>query len=177
MTADAIAASSLELATLPADLYEPIDHLLPPRWSRNNPIDLAGGETRDTVPQILELVANHPDTDAVIFLGLGIQSNQATLMRNGPFFPDNGLERIVEYHERQDRRFAAAAAEISERTRTPILCATELAVADPANAGPAAVRSTGRLCYPSTHRAVRALDHLWRYARHREQRGLGSPRI
>jgi acetyltransferase len=98
-------------------------------------------------------------------------------MRNGPFFPNHGLERIVEYHERQDRRFAAAAAEISERTRTPILCATELAVADPANAGPAAVRSTGRLCYPSTHRAVRALDHLWRYARHREQRGLGSPRI
>ena len=174
MTADAIASSSLELATLPADLYESIDALLPPRWSRNNPVDLAGGETRDTVPQIMELVAAHPETDAVIFLGLGIQSNQARLMRNGPFFPDHGLDRIVDYHERQDRRFAAAAAEASERTRTPILCATELAVADPSNAGPEAVRSTGRLCYPSSHRAVRALDHLWRYARYREQHGLGS---
>jgi hypothetical protein len=36
-------------------------------------------------------------------------------MRNGPFYPDHGLERIVEYHERQDARFAEAAAELSER--------------------------------------------------------------
>ena len=27
-----------------------IDELLPPRWSRNNPVDCAGGETRDTIP-------------------------------------------------------------------------------------------------------------------------------
>ena len=93
-------------------------------------------------------------------------------MRNGPFYPDHGLERIVEYHERQDRRFAQAAADISDRTGTPILCATELAVTDPANAGPAAVRSSGRLCYPSSHRAVRALDQLWRYARYRRRRDL-----
>ncbi len=167
MTADAIAASSLELATLPGDLYDSIDGLLPPRWSRNNPIDLAGGETRDTVPEILELVAAHPDTDAIIFLGLGIQSNQAALMRRGPYFPDHGLERIVAYHERQDARFAEAAAAISDRTATPVMCATELAVADPSNAGARAVRATGRLCYVSPQRAVRALDHLWRYARYR----------
>ena len=28
-------------------------------------------------------------------------------MRSGPFYPDHGLERIVDYHERQDARFAA----------------------------------------------------------------------
>ena len=51
----------------------------------------------------------------MLFLGMGIQSNQAALMREGPFYPDHGLERIVAYHERQDARFAEAAAEISER--------------------------------------------------------------
>ena len=35
---------------LPDDLRDSLDELLPPRWSRNNPIDLAGGETKDTVP-------------------------------------------------------------------------------------------------------------------------------
>jgi hypothetical protein len=44
-------------------------------------------------------------------------------------------------------------------------------VADPANAGPATVRSTGRLCYASANRAVTALDHLWRFARWRRARG------
>ena len=53
------------------------------------------GETCDTVPEILQLVAEHPDVDAVVLLGVGIQSNTASMMRNGPFFPDHGLERIV----------------------------------------------------------------------------------
>ena len=131
VTADAIARSSLELLALPDDLKAEIDQHLPPRWSRNNPIDLAGSETRDTIPQVMEIVVNHRDVDAVIFLGLGIQSNLARMEREGRFYPDHGLERIVEYHERQDARFAQAAAELSEASGKPILTATELAVSDP----------------------------------------------
>ena len=78
----------------------------------------------------------------------------------------------MSYHERQDARFAQAAAEISERTGKPILMATELAVADPDNAGPATVRATGRLCYASANRAVTALAHLWEHARWRQARRL-----
>jgi acyl-CoA synthetase (NDP forming) len=170
VTADAIARSELELVVLPDDLRAAIDDRLPPRWSRNNPIDLAGGETRDTVPEVLELTARHPDIDAVIYLGIGIQSNQARLLRAGRFWPDPNLERIVAYHERQDARFATAAAEISDTTGKPILTATELAIADPDNVGPRTVRATGRLCYPSSYRAVRALEHLWRRARYRAAR-------
>ena len=68
------------------------------------------------------------------------------------------------FHERQDARYAEAAHDISLATGKPILTATELAVADPANPGPATVRATGRLCYPSANRAVTALAHLVRYA-------------
>ena len=85
---------------------------------------------------MLELVARHPGIDAIVYLGLGIQSNQAQLMQDGPFYPDDGLERIVAYHERQDARFARAAAEISDATGKPILTATELAIAAPDNPGP-----------------------------------------
>lgn len=172
VTADALSRTDLVLQPLPADLKAALDDKLPPRWSRNNPVDLAGGETRDTIPEVLSLIAHHDEVDAVIYLGLGIQSNQAKLMKTGPFYPDNGLERIVAYHERQDARFAEAAAEISDETGKPILTATELAVTDPANPGPAAVRASGRMCYASANRAVTALDHLWRYARWRQARGL-----
>jgi acetyltransferase len=173
VTADAITAHrDLVLAPLPDDLRAQIDTELPPRWSRNNPIDLAGGETRDTIPTVMRMVAGHPAIDAVVYLGLGIQSNQARMMREGPYYPGDGLERIVDYHERQDARFAQAAAEVSDETGKPILTATELAVAIPDNAGPRAVRATGRLCYASSHRAVVALGHLYRYARWRRRRGL-----
>jgi acetyltransferase len=51
-----------------------------------------------------------------------------------------------------------------------VLTATELAITDPQNAGPRAVRASGRYCYPTAQRAVRALEHLWAYARYRERR-------
>ncbi len=171
VTADAITRDrDLVLMELPDDLRAAIDELLPPRWSRNNPVDCAGGEVRDTIPDVLELIATHPDVDAVIYLGIGIQSNQARMMREGRFYPGHGLERIVAYHERQDARFAEAADALIERTGKPILVATELAVADPWNAGPAAVRAGGRLCYPSGERAARALGHLVRDASFRRSR-------
>src|SRR5205823_6356960 len=109
---------------------------------------------------------------AVVYLGLGIQSNTARELRTGPFYPEHGLERIVAYHERQDLRFAEAAADASESSGKPVLTATELAVADPDNPGPAAVRASGRICYPSADRAVRALEHLYRYATWRRRRNL-----
>lgn len=168
LCADAINRGGvLTLADLPADLHATLDAKLPPRWSRNNPVDLAGGETRDTIPEVLEAVATHPDVDAVIYLGLGIQSNQARLERDGGFYPDHGLERIVAFHERQDTRYAQASVEISEATGKPILCATELAVTQPDNPGVATLRANHRLCYPSAERAVRALEHLWTYERRR----------
>src|SRR5262249_42614773 len=147
--------------------------MVPARWSRQNPIDLAGGETRDTVPEVLDMVCAHPDIDAVLFLGVGIQSNQANLFRTGPFFPGHGLERITEFHERQDRRYAGAAKEISERHGKPVLIATELGYTDRAygNPGPLAVRDSGRLCYPSAHRAVAALRALVDYAEFRRGDG------
>jgi acetyltransferase len=167
VTSDAIAQDgSLQLMALPDDLQAQIDTKLPPRWSRNNPVDCAGGETRDTIPEVMEMIARHKDVDAVIYLGLGIQANQARLMREGSYYPDHGLERIVEYHERQDARFAEAAHELSVSTGKPILVATELAVADPNNAGVRTVRESGRLCYASGNRAAVALGHMYRYAVH-----------
>ena len=166
VTSDAIAQDGvLDLITLPNQLVKSLDQLLPPRWSRNNPIDCAGGETRDTIPAILEMVCAHESVDAVIFLGLGIQSNQARMMSEGHFYPDHGLERIVSYHRRQDERFAEAAAECSITYNKPVLVATELSVADPLNPGPATVRASGRLCYASGTRAVSALAHMYSYSR------------
>jgi acetyltransferase len=174
LAADACAAAGLELVPLPEELRSAIDALVPARWSRNNPIDLAGGETRDTVPEVLDLICAQKEVDAVIHLGIGIQAAQAQAFRTGPFHPGFGLDRIVAYHERQDRRYAEAARQASERHGKPVLTASELAATDRAygNAGPQGVKAEGRLCYPSAHRAVSALAALARYAEFR--RGIGG---
>jgi acetyltransferase len=172
VTADAMAPTSLELLALPDHLRDELDGLLPPRWSRNNPIDLAGGETKDTVPAVMEAVVGHPLVDAVVVLGVGIQANQGRMEREGPFYPDHGLERIVSFHDRQDRRYVTVASELSERHAKPVLVATELAVGDPDNAAVAGLREAGRYCFPSADRAVVALDYVWRHQRWRARRGL-----
>ena len=172
LAADACAAAGLELVALPEDLRAAIDARVPARWSRNNPIDLAGGETRDTVPEVLDLICappgrrrgdpprdRHPGR-----AGAGLPQRHASI-------PGYGLERIVAYHERQDRRYAEVAREVSERHGKPVLTASELAVTDRAygNAGPHGVKAEGRLCYASAHRAVSALRALVAYAEYRRE--------
>ena len=168
VTSDVISNDNvLNLIELPTDLSDAISALLPDRWSHNNPVDCAGGETRDTIPEVMRLIAMHPTVDSIIFLGLGIQSNQARLMTEGHFYPEHGLERIVSYHQRQDERFAQIAAELSIETGKPILVATELGIADIDNPGVKAVQESGRLCYANGQRAAKALALSYRYAKWR----------
>lgn len=164
LAADACAEVGLEMIELPLEIKEAIDERVPARWSRGNPIDLAGGETRDTIPEVLDLVCAHPDVDAVIHLGLGIQAATANLFQTGRFYPDHGLERMAGFHEKQDRRYAEAGIEASRKHGKPVLAVTELVASNPENPAPAALREHGRLCYPSAHRAVRALGALVRWS-------------
>lgn len=175
LTADACAATGLQLIPLPEDLQVSISRLVPDRWSHNNPIDLAGGETRDSVPEILDLVCAHPRVDAVLHLGLGIQAATAHGFRGGEFYPEHGLARIADFHESQDRRYARAAVDASRQHDKPVLSATELVYTDReyGNAGPRAVRELGRVCYPSAHRAVAALRAAIEYAEFRARAGSG----
>jgi acetyltransferase len=172
VTADAITRTDLELMPLPDELVAELDEKLPPRWSRNNPIDMAGGETKDTIPDVLSTVARHPAVESIVFLGMGIQANQGQMEREGPFYPDHGLDRIVTFHDRQDRRYTSTASELVEQLGKPILTATELAVTSPGNAAVRGVVDSGRYCYPSSNRAVVALAHLWHRSRWLRRRAL-----
>jgi acetyltransferase len=176
LTADACVEAGLELVPLPDDLRDEIDKRVPARWSRGNPVDLAGGETRDTIPEVLDLAAAHPDVDAIVYLGLGIQAAQGHAFESGPFHPDYGLDRIAEFHLRQDRRYALAAADASRSHQKPVLVATDLVYTDRAygNPGPLGVAESGRITYPSGHRAIAALSHLVRYSEHRQRLEAGT---
>lgn len=171
LAADACAEAGLEVIALPESIRAAIDERVPARWSRGNPIDLAGGETRDTIPEVLDLICAHPEVDAVIHLGIGIQAATAAFFRSGRYFPDHGLERMAGFHEKQDARYAEAAVDASRKHAKPVLSVSELVVSNPENPGPATLRRLGRLCYPSAHRAVRALAAMVRWSETRDRYG------
>jgi len=160
LTADAIAESPLDLMELPPDLTQSLNEALPAGWSKSNPIDVAGGETRDTIPNALHLIASHDAVDGVLLLGLGIQSNTAALLRSGEFSDLEDVERICAFHERQDRRYAEAVVEASQSTGTPVLAATELALSNPENPGPTTLREHGHPCYLAPTAAIEAFSAL-----------------
>ena len=115
------------------------------------------------------MASKHPEIDSIIQLGLGIQGNTANLVRTGKFYPEHGLERIVNFHERQEKRYAEAAIEASLSSGKPILLASELATTQPNNPMVRTIRNSGQLCYASANRAVSALNHLVRYSGWRNQ--------
>ena len=119
---------------------------------------------------MLRIVAAHEEIDSIIQLGLGIQGNTAALIKSGMFYPEHGLQRIVEFHELQEHRYAKAAMSVSHQHNKPVLVASELAVTQPINPMVSTLRLAGQLCFSSADRAVAALGHLVRYATHQKTR-------
>ena len=167
LTADALANSPLQLIDLKKDLMEKIDEILPPRWSRSNPIDLAGGETRETIPKMIDLVLSHESVDSLVFLGLGIQGNIARLYAESNYL-DSGMERILNFHNSQEEIYVSALTEGSRNWDKPVMVASELGSADPCNTGIAALKAANWFCHYSGGSAVRALSNLETYTRYLE---------
>jgi len=70
VTADLCAQFGLDVTELATDIIKDIDKILPPYWSRSNPIDLVG-ERDPTLPRaVLELLLKWDGCDAVINLGI-----------------------------------------------------------------------------------------------------------
>src|SRR3546814_16991590 len=90
---------------LPDDLRAAPDEKLPPRWSRNNPVALAGAEPRDTIPAVIELIVGHPGVYAVIYLGLGVPSPPPVLPRRRPLYPDHRPSGHLHNHDHKHPTF------------------------------------------------------------------------
>jgi acyl-CoA synthetase (NDP forming) len=81
VTADLCAHFGLDVTELSADIIRDIDPILPPYWSRANPIDLVG-ERDPAIPRaVLELLLKWDGCDAVI--NLGIVGRQKVLKIHG----------------------------------------------------------------------------------------------
>ena len=163
--------AELELVELPDDLRAAIDEKLPPRWSRNNPIDLAGGETRDTIPEVLELVAGTtrrrrdrlPRARHPVEPGPADARRAASTRVTG----SNGSSRTT-----SARTSASPAPRPRSRTRPASRSSPRPSSRSrrPTTPGRAPCARPGGSATPSSNRAVTALEHLWRYAQWRDRR-------
>jgi len=167
LTADALAESGLLLAELPPDVLAAVDELLPPFWSRGNPIDLVATVAHGVPERVIELVAASDAVDAVITLALiGSPSSGRPEQERSP-----GADGTLAELNDRETALLRHIATIMERTGKPIvsvpLCPVQRSV----------FPGLGRyapVLLPSPSAAVRALAGAAWYATHRVRRSAHS---
>ena len=174
VAADEVARNGLELAELTPDVYQELNELLPPFWSRGNPVDLVGMFTDKGEPEgAVHAVTPCENVDAVLVLGvLGIVRqplHTATAIQRleeqcGLDVRDVALPDTKRYQEREDV-FIRRVCEMMEEYEKPIINVPFSTVSQ-------AVYNCGRkysaVVLPSPLRAVRAVAQMARYRAYRE---------
>jgi acetyltransferase len=68
LATDALVTSGAEVAELSPETMEALNKVLPPAWSRNNPIDILGDAAPERYAKALEIAAKDPNSDGLLVI-------------------------------------------------------------------------------------------------------------
>ncbi|NHJ00989.1 MAG: acetyl-CoA synthetase [Candidatus Heimdallarchaeota archaeon] len=89
MAADSCSKHGIILEQLNEKAFEKINNLLPPFWSKGNPIDTVASLNLNTIRDIIEIILQEmPVVEAIFLLGIGGFSFLANLAKESPLIPD-----------------------------------------------------------------------------------------
>ena len=174
LASDAAADNDLDLAPLPEEIKEALDQLLPPRWSRNNPIDFVAADDPATTRKTFRMLLDSDRYDAVAWLGVGYVSLSAGLVSDSALAATPFVAKALEVMVAEDRELTLDVMEMARESGKTFLFASDAAISAQVmgNAALDALREMGCHVYSSPERALRALGHLARYAEWRRRVGL-----
>jgi acyl-CoA synthetase (NDP forming) len=114
--ADEVARAGLQLADYPPELWTELDQLLPPFYSRHNPLDMVAAAGGDVGPRVVKAVAECEGVDAVIVLScLGVPTTGASERAAGSVDGEFGGLSVWE------TSFMKLISELMESTGKPII--------------------------------------------------------
>jgi hypothetical protein len=156
-----VARHGLTLAELPNELYASFDEILPPFWSKQNPLDLVASAGGEVAPRVLRAVMECDAVDAVIALSLlGVPTSGSG---DRPVGIDGEFLSLSAWEE----SLLALVAELMESTGKPIINVPDSPIRG-------SVFDYGKRYSPivlsSPLSAARALDRMEWYAAYRRDR-------
>ncbi len=162
LMADEVARQGLTLASFPAELYAALDEILPPFWSKSNPLDMVASAGGDVGPRVLRLVAECDQVDAIVVLSvLGVPSSGSEIRARSADGQYAGLSPW-------ETAFLDLVAELMEETGKPIINVPDLPIAE-------SLFDRGRryraIVLPTPQAAARALDRMEWYGAFRRRVG------
>ncbi|MFX0014771.1 MAG: acetate--CoA ligase family protein [Promethearchaeota archaeon] len=95
MAADACSKLGIILVPLSENAYKRIDELLPPYWSKGNPIDTVASLNLNDLKDIITIIFDEmPSVEAIFLLGVGGISYLANLAKESPFIQDEQKSQL-----------------------------------------------------------------------------------
>ena len=166
LAADEVARHDLTLADLPEALLAELDALLPPFWSRRNPLDLvalAGGAWPGSCsPPSPAVTQSTPSSCSRCWRVSNTGDDQRPESAGGEYDGFSPWET----------EFLACAAGLMETTGKPIINVPDLPIRQ---AVPAGDGRYAPVVLPSPRAAAQALDRLAWYGDHRRRHAAGFP--
>jgi len=169
VTADACEKAGLEVPPLSDDTLKAIDKLLPPYWSRNNPIDLVGTLDRPNHLKCLEVLMSDDNIDSALVLGV---VGGATLLTAHAEILDGApaaAKAYIEAYEQMDRKIEEMILDLIEKYQKPVIGVAVYESYRPY------LTDRGRLVVmPEPHKAVDVIEKMVQYKKYLDSIGEGE---
>ncbi len=124
ITSDACTELGLTVTSLDPATIEKLDRILPPYWSRGNPVDMVALISYQAYIDCLEILEADPNVDAIIGLGANIDAQAMTTVKSLEKLGVMSEERIREISERtreESERFFASLKDFLAGSKKPVL--------------------------------------------------------
>jgi hypothetical protein len=166
LAADEMARRDLILPELPAELIEELDKVLPPFWSRRNPLDMVASAGGDVGRNVLAAVARSDAFDAVVMLSaLGVPntgSHERATSASGEYDGFSAWESDL----------LALTGELIATSGKPIIHVPDLPMRQAVFAGAGRYSA---VVLPSPRAVALTLDRMAWYGDHRRRPAAATP--
>ncbi|MFW6081497.1 MAG: acetate--CoA ligase family protein [Desulfosalsimonas sp.] len=168
VAADLCEHYGLQVPELPEDLKAEIDKVLPPYWSRANPVDLVGENDPELPIRVIELLAGWDGCDAVINLGIvGRRHMLARLadsvQKADPTCAGDFMDSVLEALDAFESRYISHIVSLMDRYQKPILGVNMLREEKDRTVYNMEGSSYKGLFFPTPEQAVKSLAKLREY--------------
>jgi acyl-CoA synthetase (NDP forming) len=172
VTADLCNAYDIDVPELSGNLIKQIDKLLPPYWSRSNPIDLVGEHNEALPLTIIEELLKWEECDAVINLGIMGRKHLVGLYidavrRSDPGYDDNFLNDIQATLNGFEELYVTKITKLMEAYHKPVIGVSLLTDAMDRTVYMVEDSPYRGIFYTTPERAVKTLARMVEYGRYR----------
>ena len=170
VTADLCSQFGIEVPELSPEIIKQIDKILPPYWSKSNPVDLVG-ENDTAIPMtVIEELLKWDGCDAVINLGiLGrrifIENFTDSVLKSDPSYSSDFLKSLNDSMAQFESQYIDHIAKLMEIYKKPVFGVSLLTDENDQTVYKVKDNSFKPIFFQTPERAVKAFSKMYEYQR------------